>query len=90
MNIWKVVLPLVSPYLLTSSLEPHEHRGHAGLAVHQPDLLPELGVLEHALLVQLNPLLQDACKYFAISANQDLLTFKALKAFFQRNPNLRG
>ena len=48
----------VLSYLLAASLEPHEHRGHAGLAVHQPDLLPELCVLEHALLVQLNALLQ--------------------------------
>ena len=44
-------------YLLTAALEPHEDGGHAGLAVHQSDLLPELRVLEHALLVQLNPLL---------------------------------
>ena len=47
-------------YLLTSPLEPHEHWGHAGLAVHQPHLLSELRVLEHALLVQLYALLQDA------------------------------
>ena len=47
-------------YLLTSSLEPHEHRGHTGLSIHQPHLLPELRVLEHALLVQLYALLQDA------------------------------
>ena len=47
-------------YLLTSSLEPHEDWSHTGLSIHQPHLLPELCVLEHALLVQLNTLLQNA------------------------------
>ena len=44
-------------YLLAAPLEPHQDWSNAGLAVHQADLLPELGVLEHALLVQLYPLL---------------------------------
>ena len=44
-------------HLLAASLEPHQDWCNAGLAVHQPDLLPELRVLEHTLLVQLNPLL---------------------------------
>ena len=47
-------------YLLTSSLEPHEDRSHAGLSIHHPHLLPQLSVLEHALLVQLYSLLQDS------------------------------
>ena len=50
----------VRPYLLAAPLEPHQDWSNAGLAVHQADLLPELGVLEHALLVQLDPLLEDS------------------------------
>ena len=62
---------LTKSYLLAASLEPHEHRGHAGLSVHQSDLLPELRVLEHALLVQLNPLLQYAWQHRTIRKIQE-------------------
>ena len=63
--------------LLAAPLITHQDRRDAGLPVHHshltkifhpdypdhPHLLPQLGELEHALLVQLDPLLKNSKKH---------------------------